>query len=76
MPTHDMAAARGEPDPAATDECMFNDELISELGADIVTRSADIDPRYFTAYNEAPGPRPRALPGARFSASAERRSLP
>ena len=61
MPTHDMAAARGEPDPAATDECMFDDELISELGADIVTRSADIDPRYFTAYNEAPGPRPRAL---------------
>jgi FAD/FMN-containing dehydrogenase len=35
--------------------------LVAELGADVVTRPADIEPRFFTAYNEAPGVRPRAL---------------
>jgi FAD/FMN-containing dehydrogenase len=35
--------------------------LIAELGADVVTRPEDIEPRFFTAYNEAPGVRPRAL---------------
>lgn len=35
--------------------------LVDELGAALVTRSAAIEPRYFTAYNEAPGVRPLAL---------------
>ncbi|RQS98847.1 FAD-binding oxidoreductase [Burkholderia contaminans] len=35
--------------------------LVAELGDALVTRSADIDPRYFTAYNEPAGARPRAL---------------
>ncbi|CAM2166401.1 putative FAD-linked oxidoreductase [Paraburkholderia sacchari] len=61
MPIHDMAAACGEPDHAATDAREIDAALIAELGADIVTRSADIDPHYFTAYNEAPGARPLAL---------------
>jgi FAD/FMN-containing dehydrogenase len=60
-----MTAACGEPGAAAMDACAtdaaFESALVGELGADIVTRSADIDPHYFTAYNEAPGARPRAL---------------
>jgi FAD/FMN-containing dehydrogenase len=35
--------------------------LLRELGADLVALGDAIDPRYFTAYNEAPGPVPRAL---------------
>ncbi|CAB3758704.1 FAD-linked oxidase [Burkholderia sp. MSh2] len=35
--------------------------LAAELGDALVTRAADIDPRYFTAYNEPAGVRPRAL---------------
>ncbi|WP_226383421.1 FAD-binding oxidoreductase [Burkholderia mayonis] len=35
--------------------------LVAELGDELVTRSAAIEPRYFTAYNESPGVRPRAL---------------
>lgn len=35
--------------------------LLHELGTALVTRSAEVDARYFTAYNEAPGNRPRAL---------------
>ncbi|RQZ06463.1 FAD-binding oxidoreductase [Burkholderia sp. Bp9031] len=35
--------------------------LVAGLGDTLVTRSADIDPRYFTAYNEPAGVRPRAL---------------
>lgn len=31
--------------------------LVAELGDALVTRSADIDPRYFTAYNEPAGAR-------------------
>ncbi|KVP70734.1 FAD-binding oxidoreductase [Burkholderia ubonensis] len=39
--------------------------LVAELGAACVTPSADIEPRFFTAYNEPPGVRPRALVRAR-----------
>lgn len=35
--------------------------LVAELGDKLVTCSAAIEPRYFTAYNEPPGTRPRAL---------------
>lgn len=35
--------------------------LLRELGAGVVTPGAEVDPRYFTAYNERPGVRPRAL---------------
>jgi FAD/FMN-containing dehydrogenase len=35
--------------------------LPRELGADLVANRDQIDPRYFTAYNEAPGVRPHAL---------------
>ncbi|RQR60861.1 FAD-binding oxidoreductase [Burkholderia sp. Bp9125] len=35
--------------------------LAAELGTAGVTPPADIEPRFFTAYNEAPGVRPRAL---------------
>jgi len=37
------------------------DVLLDELGADIVTPGMQVDPRYFTAYNEQAGVRPRAL---------------
>jgi len=37
------------------------DVLWNELGADVVTPGAQVDPRYFTAYNEQAGVRPRAL---------------
>ncbi len=37
------------------------DSLIRELGPQVVTAGAAVDPRYFTAYNERPGARPRAL---------------
>ncbi|MBN3820547.1 FAD-binding oxidoreductase, partial [Paraburkholderia sp. Se-20369] len=48
----DRAAAGGEAIVAA---------LAVELGKDSVTPPADIEPRFFTAYNEPPGVRPRAL---------------
>ncbi|MGA2776086.1 MAG: FAD-binding oxidoreductase [Steroidobacteraceae bacterium] len=48
------SAARVEPDSAV-------DLLIRELGSDVVTVGAEVDPRYFTAYNEPPGIRPRSL---------------
>lgn len=35
--------------------------LVAALGDALVTRAAEIDPRYFTAYNEPAGVRPRAL---------------
>ncbi|KAB0648400.1 FAD-binding oxidoreductase [Burkholderia diffusa] len=35
--------------------------LVAGLGDSLVTRAAGIDPRYFTAYNEPAGVRPRAL---------------
>lgn len=35
--------------------------LLRELGEDLVAVGEDIDPRFFTAYNEAPGARPVAL---------------
>ncbi|SAL04115.1 FAD linked oxidase domain-containing protein [Caballeronia calidae] len=61
MQTHDYAAASGKQDDVAMNSIAIESALIAELGADLVTRSADIDPRYFTAYNEAPGVRPLAL---------------
>ncbi|MDN7907639.1 FAD-binding oxidoreductase [Burkholderia diffusa] len=35
--------------------------LVAGLGDSLVTKAAEIDPRYFTAYNEPAGVRPRAL---------------
>ncbi|TKC83579.1 FAD-binding oxidoreductase [Trinickia terrae] len=35
--------------------------LLKELGGDLVSLGGAIDPRYFTAYNEAPGVRPCAV---------------
>lgn len=61
MPTLDTAAQCGEPGVAPAGACAIDAALIAELGADIVTREADIAPHYFTAYNEGPGARPRAL---------------
>ncbi|WP_179403332.1 FAD-binding oxidoreductase [Burkholderia guangdongensis] len=71
MLNHDTAAARGEPDRgesdraaanrAAADASPIHAALAAELGADVVTRADDIEPRFFTAYNEAPGARPLAL---------------
>ncbi|AOI77302.1 FAD-binding oxidoreductase [Burkholderia sp. NRF60-BP8] len=55
MPTPNPSAAGREPDDAV------DAVLAAELGDALVTRAADIDPRYFTAYNEPPGVRPRAL---------------
>ncbi|KGC08104.1 MULTISPECIES: FAD-binding oxidoreductase [Burkholderia] len=55
MPTPNPRAAGREPDDAV------DAVLAAELGDALVTRAADIDPRYFTAYNEPPGVRPRAL---------------
>ncbi|PAJ79697.1 FAD-binding oxidoreductase [Burkholderia ubonensis] len=55
MPSSDQAAG-GDAIVAA---------LVAELGAACVTPSADIEPRIFTAYNEPPGVRPRALVRAR-----------
>jgi FAD/FMN-containing dehydrogenase len=37
------------------------ERLIGELGPEVVTLGAAVDPRYYTAYNERPGTRPRAL---------------
>jgi FAD/FMN-containing dehydrogenase len=59
--TDHRAGAHGAPECRATDWRAIETALVAELGADIVTLSSDIDPRYFTAYNEAPGARPRAL---------------
>ncbi|KVD42227.1 FAD-linked oxidase [Burkholderia sp. ABCPW 11] len=55
MPTPNPSAAGREPDDAV------DAVLAAELGDALVTRAADIEPRYFTAYNEPAGVRPRAL---------------
>jgi FAD/FMN-containing dehydrogenase len=56
--------ATHEPDAAAI--------LLQELGAELVTPGEQIDARYFTAYNEAPGIRPRALVRPRTVADVSR----
>ncbi|MDN7655737.1 FAD-binding oxidoreductase [Burkholderia multivorans] len=57
----DTAAACGTPREARLSDAALEAALVAELGDACVTRAADIEPRYFTAYNERPGVRPRAL---------------
>ncbi|WP_249206351.1 FAD-binding oxidoreductase [Burkholderia multivorans] len=57
----DTAAACGTPREARVSDAALEAALVAELGDACVTRAADIEPRYFTAYNERPGVRPRAL---------------
>ncbi|HIE4430932.1 FAD-binding oxidoreductase [Burkholderia multivorans] len=57
----DTAAACGTSREARLSDAALEAALVAELGDDCVTRAADIEPRYFTAYNERPGVRPRAL---------------
>ncbi|MBR8124422.1 FAD-binding oxidoreductase [Burkholderia multivorans] len=61
MPMPDTAAACGTPREARVSDAALEAALVAELGDACVTRAADIEPRYFTAYNERPGVRPRAL---------------
>lgn len=61
MSMPDTAAARGTPRAARLSDIALEAALVAELGDACVTRAADIEPRYFTAYNERPGVRPRAL---------------
>lgn len=61
MSMPDTAAARGTPRAARLSDTALEAALVAELGDACVTRAADIEPRYFTAYNERPGVRPRAL---------------
>ncbi|KVL41262.1 FAD-binding oxidoreductase [Burkholderia sp. MSMB1835] len=61
MPTPNPSAAGREPDGMPRPDDAVDAVLAAELGDALVTRAADIDPRYFTAYNEPPGVRPRAL---------------
>ncbi|CAD9222040.1 hypothetical protein BCEN4_2120016 [Burkholderia cenocepacia] len=61
MPTSNTSAAGSEPDGRPRPDEAFDAVLAAELGDALVTRAADIDPRYFTAYNEPAGVRPRAL---------------
>ncbi|HDR9473591.1 FAD-linked oxidase [Burkholderia multivorans] len=61
MPMPDTAAACGTSREARLSDAALEAALVAELGDDCVTRAADIEPRYFTAYNERPGVRPRAL---------------
>ncbi|WP_374992754.1 FAD-binding oxidoreductase [Burkholderia multivorans] len=57
----DTAAACGTSREARLSDAALEAALVAELGDACVTRTADIEPRYFTAYNERPGVRPRAL---------------
>ena len=61
MPMPDTAAACGTSREARLSDAALEAALVAELGDGCVTRAADIEPRYFTAYNERPGVRPRAL---------------
>ncbi|AOJ23454.1 FAD-binding oxidoreductase [Burkholderia seminalis] len=61
MQNRETAAAGGEPRGGAQPGEAPDAVLVAELGDALVTRSAEIDPRYFTAYNEPAGVRPRAL---------------
>src|SRR5579863_558408 len=47
--------------PVALNERDVVEVLLRELGGDLIAVGDAIDPRYFTAYNEAPGVRPLAL---------------
>ncbi|WP_306714787.1 FAD-binding oxidoreductase [Burkholderia dolosa] len=63
MQNGDGSATDGAPRaaaPAPADDAL-EDALVAALGDALVTRSAAIEPRYFTAYNEPAGVRPRAL---------------
>ncbi|AIO41055.1 FAD binding domain protein [Burkholderia cenocepacia] len=57
---HTAVAQHGHGTAAPADDAL-DAAFAAELGDALVTRSADIDPRYFTAYNEPAGVRPRAL---------------
>ena len=61
MPTSNRTAAGSAPDGRPLPDEAVDAVLAAELGDALVTRAADIDPRYFTAYNEPAGVRPRAL---------------
>jgi FAD/FMN-containing dehydrogenase len=61
MPMPDTAAACGTSREARLSDAALEAALVAVRGDDCVTRAADIEPRYFTAYNERPGVRPRAL---------------
>ncbi|WP_322025207.1 FAD-binding oxidoreductase [Burkholderia sp. BCC1977] len=61
MQSLDTAAASGDHGAAAPADDALEAALVAALGDTLVTRAADIDPRYFTAYNEPAGVRPRAL---------------
>ncbi|HEF5155219.1 FAD linked oxidase domain-containing protein [Burkholderia multivorans] len=61
MPMPDTAAACGTSREARLSDAALEAALVAELGDACVTRAADIESRYFTAYNERPGVRPRAL---------------
>ena len=60
MQNRNTAAAGGEQGGGSLSGDAVEAVLVAELGDALVTRSADIDPRYFTAYNEPAGARPRA----------------
>ncbi|MDR5663866.1 FAD-binding oxidoreductase, partial [Burkholderia cenocepacia] len=61
MPTPNPTVAGRAPDGRPLPDDAVDAVLAAELGDALVTRAADIDPRYFTAYNEPAGVRPRAL---------------
>ena len=61
MQNRNTAAAGGEQGGGSLSGDAVEAVLVAELGDALVTRSADIDPRYFTAYNEPAGARARAL---------------
>lgn len=61
MPTPNPGATGSEPGGRPPPDEAVDAVLAAELGDALVTRAADIDPRYFTAYNEPAGVRPRAL---------------
>ena len=61
MQNRNAAAADGEQGGGSLSGDAIEALLVAELGDALVTRSVDIDPRYFTAYNEPAGVRPRAL---------------
>ena len=61
MQSLDTAATKGSHGAAPLADDALEAALVAGLGDALVTRAADIDPHYFTAYNEPAGVRPRAL---------------